>query len=287
MDQIHRRIRLRDILKGCFRVCRENPLQMAAICLSAGLLAAVAERLMGLPPEWDQTLVSRQGAALLLPPRLYSLLVGFAVYTAVDALGQGIMTDLVWGRLQQGRIDLIRSCRATFEKTRPLIGANLISGGAEALLVLLVYNGVARTWPEGFPIRPSHYLTPVLILLAGAWAAGYVLSAWAFVSQAVMVEGCASVEALQRSQALSKGCRLRVLWVVVGIAALMIMAMALIALIPVVGQKAGQWLMNIAMSLAALVLYIEVRTRKERLVLKAEGSSSTDIAGKEGIDGEV
>lgn len=287
MSQPDRKIRLWGILKACLRTCRENPFEIAAIGLGAGLLTTAAERLMGLPQEWDQALFSRQGAALLLPPRLYLLLVGFAVNTAVDALAKGAITDVVWGRLQQGSIDLVRSCRAAWEKARPLIGANLISSGAEALIVLLVYNGVVRTWPEGFPIRPSHYLTPVLILLAGAWAAGYVVTIWAFVLQTVMVEGCAPVQALKRSQALSKGYRLRVLWVFIGIGALMVVVMVVTATIPMVGQKAGQWLLNLTMSLAAPLLYIEVRARKEGPVLNAERSPSADIAGKEGIDGSV
>jgi hypothetical protein len=176
------------------------------------------------------------------------------------ALMHGLMVHAVLQSRVGKKVNLVKALRRVRRRVGPLLGARFASG---LVLLAVAAGGVGVFYLLGAVGKAPIAAFFFSIILTCVWI--YLYITWLFVEHAVIVEDCSSLEALRRSERWAKGQR----WSLFGSMLVFHIVVMLFSLSPspfsvLGGNLVTQILALPLYSIAATLLYLDVRLRRER-----------------------
>jgi hypothetical protein len=160
-------------------------------------------------------------------------------------------------------ISIVRAYRFAWKEAVDLVGVAFLAGCAIGA-IMLIFVGIGAAFSSGSGGKTGYIFGAV-----GFCIVVYLMTKWSFIFEAALLEGLGPKAALSRSSTLVKGNW----WRVWGIMSLLwiigFIITVILGRIPEVGTVLGSILSTPVLAVGNVLLYYDLRVRKERYTLRA------------------
>jgi hypothetical protein len=239
---------LRNILSETYRIYRRNFLRLIAI---VGIVEGSIFLLEGFMTQGDteSTVLFILGDIVI--PLCFIALMGGALVHAVSE------------HYLRQPISIVRAYRFAWKKLVNLVGVGILFGFA-IVAIMVIFVGIGTAFSSG-PGGKIGYIFGAV----GFCIVVYLMIKWNFIFEAALLEGLGPKAALSRSSALVKGNWWRVWGIMFLLLIIGLVMTVILGRIPEVGTVLGSILSTPVLAVGNVLLYYDLRVRKERYTLRA------------------
>jgi len=239
---------LRGILGETYRIYRRNFSRLLAI---VGIIEGSVFLLEAFMKQGDTE------STILL------ILVEIAIPLCLISLMGGALVYAVSEQYFRQPISFVQAYRFAWKKLVDLVGVAVLTGFAIAAIVL-IFTGIGVAISSGSGGKTSYIFGAI-----GLCIGSYYMTKWSFIFETALIEDLGPKAALSRSSALVKGSWWRV-WGIMFVLWIITLAISyILGRIPEVGTVVGGILSTPILAVGNVLLYYDLRVRKERYGLRA------------------